>query len=102
MKHTQGTWMVVKWGDGALSVDSDCANTVARINDAGPETLPNANLIAAAPEMLGVCRMVAELPEDNFHGCAIGEAIRAARAALAKVGGGNELLTMQICALGSH
>ena len=64
-KHTPGPFKVVKWGDGKLSVDSAGANTIACINDAGPETLPNATLLAAAPELLGLLRQAYDRFTDN-------------------------------------
>lgn len=45
-------------------------------------------LVAAAPDLLAACELAAALPEENFHGCKAGEAIRAARAAIAKAEGG--------------
>lgn len=51
------------------------------------ELLAIAQLIAAAPELLAACAIMAELPEENFAGCQVGAAIRAARAALAKARG---------------
>lgn len=44
----------------------------------------NAQAIAATPELMEACELIAALPLENFSGCTVGEAIRAARAAIAK------------------
>ena len=51
------------------------------------ERLPNT---AAYNSLLDACKITARLPEENFAGCDVGRAIRAARAAITK---SNEVVT---------
>ena len=50
----------------------------------GIEREANAALIVATLDLLAACKLTAALPEENFHGCNVGAAIRAARIAIAK------------------
>jgi len=42
--------------------------------------------VNAHDELVTACKAMAELPEENFHGCAVGAAIRAACQAIASIG----------------
>lgn len=66
MQHTPGPWLVERCPEG-LDIYAP-AGRVAMLNDNEPEEgnnlLPNAYLIAAAPEMLAALQRLGELLED--------------------------------------
>lgn len=100
MKHTPGPWIVDDWQyqqAGREHVPTIRTNTDAvaealslwsELADRELERLANARLIAAAPDLLVACNLVASLPLENFEQCAIGDAIRSAKSAIAKSEGG--------------
>ena len=94
--HTPGPWhMGAGNGEGSVFADNgrmrlEAGGTtlypIASVNHGwnAAEDEANARAIAATPELMEACELIAALPLDNFSGCAVGEAIRAARAAIAK------------------
>ena len=95
-KHTPGPWkfngrsMAVyapmpksEVGAGYISV-ANCTHAATCPDIPLDERAANCRLIAAAPALLEACKLMAALPEENFHGCAVGFAIREARSAIAE------------------
>lgn len=61
-KHTEGPWRVKQWDDCTLAVESCDGKfnicTMADDDDGGH--MPDARLIAAAPELLAACKLALE------------------------------------------
>ena len=91
-KHTPGPWNFYDdSNDGKTNRIEIVAvgKTVARIYHSVPaEDLPNARLIAAAPDLLNALKRILDEPNNTMSdGKALKEIIRIARAAIAKATG---------------
>ena len=105
-RHTQGDWLLSGsfiTNDSGTAVIAKVANTadthlVWQCSTASLENSANARLIAAAPELLEACKALAitleemwaekELTAPKFRQCQLGEAVKDARAAIARAEGG--------------
>lgn len=92
MKHTPGPWTVYDDSNDGKTNRIEIAalgKTVARIYHSVPaEDLPNARLIAAAPELLEALEFIANRQNLMFAECSDAEEIiEVARAAIAKATG---------------
>lgn len=87
MPHTPGPWRVVHTADDRTFIDTEESNDsfIAQVDRNAPEYEDNAQLIAAAPELLEALKRIIEWDDT---GCDPSRAVlRAARAIIAKAEG---------------
>ena len=69
-KHTPGPWKVTRWVDKRVSVDSG-THTIATLHDSSNETKANAQLIAAAPDLLAALEKIMQMTATSpLEACA--------------------------------
>ena len=92
--HTPGPWTIGRFpqSDDRVYISGRTWQNFAEVcsHASGfdqPEAAANARLIAAAPELLAAVRAFVQWDEGNQSGRALNDAIRTARAALARAEG---------------
>ena len=85
-KWTPGPWHMWKTVAGEFAVDA-ASVTVGRINDLSDETMANARLIAAAPEMYEALKAFVAAHEKSLQLEKTDVALRLSKAAIAKAEG---------------
>ena len=92
--HTPGPWVASPFGDCAYEIVNEVGTAIAEVDGAHEDSArieANANLIAAAPELLAALRSarswVAQYAELRGHEAASASMLRVIEAAIAKAGG---------------